>query len=298
MEVMRRICWAVWLVMGALTAADLPAPVVDARKALQEAATDKEAGRRIDAASALSLIARREPSAKLLDSLVADPDYLVRQAAITSLGELADPARMGTLREALQDPVPEVAFAAAKTLYALNDPQGIAALQEIYTGDRETKSSFFKREFRDNMRRLKTPKSAFFFAVEKGIGFAPVPGLGTGYTALTSVLNDTEASARATSVILLCQDARQKRCTDLLIAAVQDEDWTVRAAAVHVMARTNQAKWKLAIEPLILGDKKSKVRLIAAAAYLRLETVSPAPPKVKTLKHASIGTPAKVPAPK
>ena len=35
-------------------------------------------------------------------------------------------------------------------------------------------------------------RSAFFFVVQRGIGFVPVPGIGAGYNALLGMLADAE----------------------------------------------------------------------------------------------------------
>src|SRR3954447_17147407 len=97
----------------------------DARQLLTEAAHNKEGDLRREAALSLSLVAAKDPVAALLDHLVTDKDYQVRVAALDTLGELNDRSRVDLIKTALGDEVPEVAFAAAKALYALKDPAGI-----------------------------------------------------------------------------------------------------------------------------------------------------------------------------
>src|SRR4051794_25083084 len=150
------------------------APVDDARQALTHAAHSKEGDQRREAALALSLVPTKDPVAHLLDQLVRDTDYQVRVAAVDTLGELNDKGRVDLVKSALGDEVPEVAFAAAKALYNLKDPAGLQALHSIYEGDTKGRSGYFKKEIRDNWRRLKTPRSAFLFTVEHGVGFVPV----------------------------------------------------------------------------------------------------------------------------
>jgi HEAT repeat protein len=245
------------------------AQIDDARKTLTDAAHGKEGDARREVAIALSLIASKDPAAALIEDLLKDKDYLVRVAAVDTLGELNDKSRIPLLKTALSDDVPEVAFAAAKALYAMKDPAGIEALEAVYERGMKAKSGFVKKEIMTNMRRLKTPRSAFFFAVEHGIGFVPLPGVGTGYNALMGMLADAEFSARAVSLLMVCRE-KNKACDAMLAPAFTDEDWTVRAAAVHVAATKAGPAWQSNVATL-LTDKKDKVRLRAAAGFLRME---------------------------
>ncbi len=245
------------------------APINDARQALTEAAHNKEGDVRRETALALSLVPAKDPSVALLDSLVADKDYTVRVAAVDTLGELDDKSRLDLVKTALRDEVPEVAFAAAKALYNLKDPAGVQALLSIYEGETKARSNYFQKEMRDSWRHLKTPRSAFFFAVKNGVGFVPVPGVGAGYNALMGVLSDSEVSARAVSLITVC-GGKNATCNQMLQSAFDDDDWTVRAAAIHIVTAGNMIR----LEPKVAGliaDKKTKVRLRAAAGCLRLQ---------------------------
>jgi HEAT repeat protein len=249
--------------LSATTAAD------DARKALTEGAHHKEADQRRETALAMSLLPARDPAVALLENLLRDKDYLVRVAAVDSLAELNDKRRLELLRTALKDEVPEVAFAAAKALSTLKDPAGLESLQAVYEGEMKAESSFVKKEMMNSWRRLKTPRSAFFFVVQHGIGFVPIPGVGAGYSALLGMLSDADSSARAVSLLMVCK-ARNKTCDRLLSSSFTDDDWTVRAAAVHIIATNDLVAMKPRIAALIT-DKKDKVRLRAAAGYLRME---------------------------
>lgn len=252
------------------------APVDDARKALREAAQNKEGDQRREAALALSLVPARDPVVSLLEVMLKDKDYQVRVAAVDTLGELNDRSRASLVRSALNDDVPEVAFAASKALFNLKEPDGIQALQSIYEGETKAKSSFFQKEMRDSWRRLKTPRSAFLFAVQSGVGFVPVPGIGAGYNALLGMLADSDFSARAVSLLTVCT-AKNKTCDEMLRSSLTDEDWTVRAAGIHIVTTRNLTPLKPKIADLI-QDKKNKVRLRAAAGYLRMEASRSAKP--------------------
>jgi len=257
----------VWLLL--FSVCTWAGPVNDARQALTEAAHSKEGDQRREAALALSLVPARDPAVGLLNHLAGDKDYQVRVAAIDTLGELNDKSRVPLVKSALNDEVPEVAFAAAKALYNLKDPSGVEALFSIYEGDTKARSNFFQKQMRDSWRRLKTPRSAFLFAVQNGVGFVPVPGVGAGYNALLGVLSDSEFSARAVSLLTVCK-TRNRTCDEMLTEAFDDEDWAVRAAAIHIVTTGNLTSMKPKVAALI-ADKKNKVRLRAAAGYLRME---------------------------
>jgi hypothetical protein len=261
------------------------APINDARQTLTEAARNKEGDLRREAAITLSLVPAKDPSSALLDRLVTDKDYQVRVASLDTLGELNDKTRLDLVKSALSDEVPEVAFAAAKALYALKDPAGVKALQSIYEGETKARSSYFKKEMRDSLRSMKTPRSAFLFAMKNGVGFVPVPGVGAGYNALLGVLSDAEFSARAVSLLTVC-GTKNPACDELLKTAFDDDDWSVRAAAIHVVTSERLRT----LEPKLAGlleDRKTKVRLRAAAGYLRLEETPPGKAlPAKAARHA------------
>lgn len=267
-DVDMRICWLLFFTVGLWAS-----PADDARKALTEAAQSKEGDERREAALALSLVPARDPASALLNAMLTDKDYMVRVAAIDTLGELHDKSRIALLKNALADEVPEVSFAAAKALFSIKDPAGVESLEAIYEGEKKAKSGFVKKEMMNSWRRLKTPRSAFFFVVQRGIGFVPVPGIGAGYNALLGMLSDADFSARAVSLMMVCNE-RTKTCDELLASSFTDEDWTVRAAAIHIVTTKNLSLLKPKVAVLI-GDKKEKVSLRAAAGYLRMETNRP-----------------------
>jgi HEAT repeat protein len=259
-----------FLLAATLSAASLKAVSLDdARKILETAAAHKEADQRKEAAIALSLVSVSDPAAKLLETLATDKDYQVRQAAIASIGELRDSTRYPILKAALKDEVPEVAYAAAQALFSVGEPEGKQAIFAVFDEDMKAKSGFFKGEFRNYWRRLQSPKSAMLFALGQGIGFVPLPGVGTGYSAVSSMLLDGNFSPRASTVLMLCKSAGPE-CDEVVIRGLADDDWSTRAAAVQVVAWKNEKPRQRQLERL-LTDKKDRVQFRAAAAYIRLE---------------------------
>jgi HEAT repeat protein len=175
------------------------------------------------------------------------------------------------LRKALDSEVPEVSFAAAKALWALNEPLGREALISVLSGDTKTSSGFITKEKRQALRMLHTPKTMFMFAVQQGANFAPIPGLGAGVSSLQGILSDPSVSGRAATALLLSTD-KDPDVLQALQDALTDKDWSVRAAAVHAIALRNDPALQADLVPL-LEDKKEAVRVRAAAGYLRLESI-------------------------
>lgn len=244
------------------------------KEILKVALADRNPEIRREAVVSLSLIGAREPFLTMLEKALADKDVPVRLAVVSSLADLKSPRSTAALKKALQDDVPEVSFAAAKTLFVTNDPAGKQALLNVLEGDAKTSSSFFSTQKREALRMLHTPKGIMLFAIKQGAGLAPVPGLGEGVASMQGLLSDPGVSGRATAALLLARD-KDRKTLDALRDALSDKDWSVRASAVHSLALRNDRSDRQLFEPL-LDDKKEAVRLRAAAAYLRLDAIRPA----------------------
>jgi HEAT repeat protein len=266
----------VWLLT--LAAAPLPAAVTDQQctDLLQHSLTASNPETRKMAVVALSLAAARGPLFAQLEKMLQDKDLDVRLAVVEGLADLKTKAAIAALHTALDDPTPEVSFAAAKALWALNDPAGKQVLLAVLGGENKTASGFFSKEKRQALRMMHTPRTTILYAVRQGVGFAPVPGLGLGISSMQQILTDPSVSGRATAALLLGKD-KDKATLEALEDALVDKDFRVRAAAVHSMALRNDPALRPDLEPLI-ADVKEEVRLRAAAALLRLSAI-PAPKK-------------------
>jgi HEAT repeat protein len=262
---------AIVLSLAALSGSLIGASAIEqrSRTILDEALKDKNPNTRREAVLSLSLVAQREPLfARLESALFDDKDVPVRLAAVSSLAEIKSTRSRRALKKALEDDVPEVSFAAAKALLMLNDPSGKAALLSVLSGDTKSSSNFFTKQKRDAMRMMQTPKGMFIFALRTGIAFVPVPGMGQGFASMQGILSDPGASGRATAALLLGRE-KDANTVKALKNALKDEDWSVRAAAVHSLALRGAPKLRKDLEPL-LDDDKEAVRLRAAASMLRL----------------------------
>jgi len=239
-----------------------------ALEVLQRGAADREPDTRRQVAFALSLGRASDPVNAMVEAMVRDADSLVRQAALDTVGELGDKRLAAAADKALGDDVAEVVFAAARALYRLHDPAGKSTLIAVVEKEQKAESNAMRVKLRNLVRRMKTPRSALFLAVEQGAGFIPAPGLGEGISAMSALLNDDSFSPRATALLLLAGDASPD-VRILIEQAFADDDWSMRAAAVQLTARTQNARWRPRLTPL-LDDSNKKVRFRAASVYLRV----------------------------
>jgi HEAT repeat protein len=261
----------VLLVCSTSCAALMPAKLNQCQSLIQSGLQDKNPDIRKHAVEALSLTIPREPFGSLLAAKLQDADLEVRLATITSLMDLRPRNLVPTLKEALDDPTPEVNFAAAKALWGLSVPAGKQVLLSVLGGEIKTTSGFFTKQKRDALRMINTPRTMFLFALKQGAGFAPVPGLGTGISSMQGLLSDSGVSGRTSAALLLGRDAGSDTL-DALEQALLDKDWRVRAAAVHSLALRNDRSVEERLIPLLEDDKEG-VRLRAAAAIIRLESL-------------------------
>ena len=170
---------------------------------LAEAAQDKNPDVRKRAAEALSLVGVKDNALQSLAPMLDDHDVSVRIAVVITLGDFKDNRTLPLLKKALQDPVPEVDFAAAKVLYQMHDPDGVQFLLAVVSGESKASSSYLSKEKRSALRMLHTPTKLFTYIAIQAAGFAPVPGLGFGLSSAQGILSDPDSSARAASLLLI-----------------------------------------------------------------------------------------------
>jgi HEAT repeat protein len=193
---------------------------------------------------------------------------------VASLADVKSEWGTAALHKALEDAVPEVSFAAAKALWARHDPVGRTALLAILAKESKSSSGFFSKQKREGLRMMHTPRTTFLFAVQQGVGFVPLPGLGEGVASMQGILASSGVPGRAAAALLLGADM-DTATIDALRDALSDKDSSVRAAAVHAISLRNDPDLKPELEPL-LQDNKEPVRLRAAAGYLRLSAIEAA----------------------
>jgi HEAT repeat protein len=243
-------------------------PRLTAKGVLNEGLHSKNPDIRKQAILAVGLFRDAPAARELLLPMLKDSDAQVRIAAVSSLTDFNDPAVIPALRRTLEDPVPEVAFAAAKSLWNLRQPVGEEAIIAVLEGEKKAGSNPVRAKFRDMARMMHTPGAALMLGIRQGVGFAPVPGLGEGVGALQDLLLDKETSPQATAALLLSKD-KSVAAQQALKEALFNEHWPVRAAAAQAIAMSNDPRHAAELVPL-LDDGNEKVRFRAAGAWLRL----------------------------
>jgi HEAT repeat protein len=251
---------------------------------LNQLLKDKNPDTRKHAVQALGLVGPREPYISQAEAMLEDKDVEVRVSAITSLVDLKNERTASILQKPLDSEVPEVSFAAAKGLWALQAPEGREALLSVLSGESKTKSAFITRQKREALRMFHTPKTMFLFVLQQGANLAPVPGLGAGVSSVEGILSDASISGRAATALLLSTD-KDPRVLQALRDALADKEWSVRASGAHAIALRNDPSLATNLVPLF-DDTKEAVRARAAAGYLRLESIKPAPVKPAPPKRA------------
>jgi len=265
----------IWILMmlGATLAWGQATPddtVARCRSMLDAAVHDWNPDGRKAAAEALSLVGVKDNALEFLAPMLDDHDVSVRIAVIATLGDFKNSptVTLPLLKKALQDPVPEVKLAAAKVLYQLHDPEGIQFLLDVVGGKSKASSSYLTTEERTALRMLHTPTKLFTVIAMQAVGFVPVPGLGFGISSAQGILSDPGSSARAASLLLI-GTSTDPALADAVGSELSAKEWSVRAAAVHVVAMHPFPQYRENLVPL-LDDKKGAVRVRAAAAYIRL----------------------------
>jgi len=227
---------------------------------------------RIEAINAVGMIGDHDLVLVRLEQLLLDKDIRVRLAAVHALTDLASPHSVEPLRHVLEDEkVPEVVFAAAKALEKLHDSAGTKALLEIYEGKRKSSSNMIQKRKRQATDQFHSVPSGLMFVVSRGVGYVPVPGVGEGFSAFSELIRDKGLSDRA-GVILIVGQSKDPETTDLLRRALQDKDWSVRAAAAQMIAHTARVELRNDLVPLF-SDKNRKVQFRAAGACLHLALI-------------------------
>ena len=263
----------------ALSSRGMAATDAQCSEILQHALEARNPETRKMAVVALSLASDKGPLFDQLALMLQDKDVEVRQAVVASLADVKSEPSTEALHKALQDPVPEVSFAAAKALWARKDAEGRTALLSVLEGESKTSSNFFSKQKRDALRMMHTPRTTFLFAVQQGVGFIPLPGVGEGVASMQGILASSGVSGRASAALLLGAD-KDPATIDALKDALTDKEGSVRAAAVHSLSLRNDPAFKAQLETL-LEDSNESVRLRAAAGYLRLSAIEAETPKKK-----------------
>ena len=233
---------------------------------LRDALADgKHADLRIQALAALGLLGGDARALTMIETAMLDHDVDVRSAAVLAAGETRSPSVTTDLRRMLDDKEPQVAFAAALTLWKLNDRSGEDILLAVADGERTASAGLVDSTEHTVNRELHHPAALARFGAMQGAGMLLGP-FGFGITAYEYLHRNGSDVSRVSAIAALAQNHTGPIRAEL-VSAINDKDPGVRAEAAKGLSNYHDADAAKAITPLFLDDKPP-VRLTAAAAYL------------------------------
>jgi len=240
---------------------------------LTSGATDHNSMRRAEAIAALGTMAPSPRVLHLVENALDDKDSSIRQLAAMNLGQMRARRSIPRLKKALNDPSPEVSFAAAKSLWTMGDHSGRDVFIRILSGEKSSSSGVIKDEVEATKKKFDDKrKLAIIGATEAASSlFGPA---GWGLKIVEEITRDRSASARAMSAILLSHDTSLDGLRELQ-DALSDKNWIVRAAAAQALGASRHRDQIQYLRPL-LDDDKPAVRFMAAASILRLSSAGKA----------------------
>lgn len=231
---------------------------------------------RIQALAALGTMGYDPRAAKLIGDAIVGHDRDVRTAAILAAEKTKNPELIARLREALDDERPQVAYAAATTLWKMHDESGEDLLLAVVSGERRDQPGLIGKEKHKAAKEMHNPKALAKIGIDQASGYFLGP-FGFGVTAIEFIHKNGGDPARAAAVDLLAQQHTQT-VHGALIAALKDHDFAVRAAAAKGLGEWPGEDTQRELLPLF-DDDKLAVRLTAAASYIRITEPAPEKPE-------------------
>ena len=226
----------------------------------------------IQALAALGTLGSNARAAALIVAAMKDPDVDVRTAAVLAAGQTKNRNLTTNLRTMLDDKEPQVAFAAATTLWKMNDHSGEDILLAIVNGDRRATAGLKDSTLHTMSRDLHSPSTLARIGALQGASMLLGP-FGIGITAYEYMRKNGGNSGRVVALEQLAQE-KTSIVRSALIAALADKDPSVRAAAAKELGTYHDKAVSEALL-LVFNDPKRPVRLTAAAAYLHSTEATP-----------------------
>jgi len=221
---------------------------------------------RIQALAALGTMGNDERAARLIEEGFTAKDYDVRTAAVLAAGLTRNPKLIEPLQRVLDDDNPQVALAAAVTLWKMHDYSGEDLMIAVALGEAKSKPGLIKSEKHKAAKDLHSPKTMALIGINASSGAFLGP-FGIGIKAIEVVDKNSGAAPRAAAIDQLAKQHTQQ-VHDVLVQDLTDGEPAVRAAAAKGLGRWTGEETAKLVAPMF-GDNKLAVRLTAAATYLR-----------------------------
>lgn len=256
------------LLASTVATAQLPPPSVsEAWGQLKTGYDAKSADTRIQTVTALSVIGTNPEAEAMLRKAFRDKEVDVRLAAIVAAGETKDRNLIGDLRSLLDDAAPEVAFTAATTLWKTGDHSGEDILLAVVRGERKAAPGFMKSATHNANRTLHSPAELLKIGATQATSIL-VPPVGMGMGAY-KYLDGPSKNPRVQALDLLAKEHNELIHREL-IDATDDKDDAVRLVAAEELAKYPGTATADALGKMF-GDSKTSVRLMACAAFIRIQ---------------------------
>jgi HEAT repeat protein len=223
---------------------------------------------RLQALAAVATISGTDARAvKIASDALHDHDAEVRVAAANALGQMKATQAAPDLRAALDD-TGEVAFAAAKALCEMGDPGGRQMLVAVIAGDRKDTPGMLTNAVRDARKKMHHPQGVLLMGGQDAAGAVFGPA-GMGIVAVKDAFKMRGTSGQASAADALAKDPEPYAVT-LLEWALSDDKWEVRAAAAKALGERGTMESIDKLESVMIADKHTAVRTLAAAAIVRI----------------------------
>jgi HEAT repeat protein len=222
---------------------------------------------RIDAITALGTLSDFEQAQKMLRDTAQNSDRYVRFAAVAAMGASKAKIFIPDLKAALKDDAPEVSFAAAVSLWKMNDRSGESVLYAVLAGDRKAKQGAVGSGLHQADQDLHTPSKLAEIGAEQG-AYALLGPVGFGVDAFRMMHKGNNGNSPRVLTATLLADDKSEATLQQFLDALDDRDSFVRAAAARELGDYRGKQVTDALQGAF-NDPKPVVRLMAAAAYIR-----------------------------
>jgi HEAT repeat protein len=244
---------------------------------LHAGVASEKAETRQQAAAAVGGVGLAPEPVSILEKLLTDVDPDVRQTAAVTLGQMKARHAIPVLRNAMNDEDPGVAFFAARALWDMGDLSGRDLLEEVMGKERSAAvgGGGVQGAVRQAKKELKNPRFLALQGAKATAGFVIGPfALGIGPAA--ELLKDSGAAARASSANLLAQhcNVESREAMEKRLAA--ESSVAVKIAIARSLGECGE-KASIPILQAYLPDTRDGLKMMSAAAILRLSTNSAAP---------------------
>jgi HEAT repeat protein len=245
---------------------------------------------RSDAISALTVLDRDPKAIAVIADALGDKEETVRVLAATSLGDMKARAAIPQLKDAMDnDKSPQVNFAAAEALWKMGDRDGRDVFYEVLDGERKVKPGLMKSKLHEARMDMHDPKALALIGVNEASGAFLGP-FSMGVSMVEEYARNSGTSIQALCAQMLALDDTHET-VDELTYALDDKNWTVRAAAARSLARLNVRGALPQLQDMMVNDKSQPARFASAAAVVRLSAEPKIPGKrLKTSAHSATAT--------